>query len=146
MKKRTENRKKIETADEFVESLDGIRASVRAIIRDFLSEDGMDALYKETLEEPGDFMEMRLLSEHEDRALALEAFYKLDEDRRKRIIATLHGTAQGIRDEMDRRSRGILPEPGTYYADDSTEYLGEWLSVCERFAGELGLTSDNPDV
>ena len=82
---------------------------------------------------------MMTLAHCDDRALALETFAKMVEGRREGIVAALRGNIQDLKDELDRRSRGLSPGPDSPYVDNTEEELKEQLSVCERFAGELGL-------
>ena len=132
------DRGRFKDADEFIEHLNQLRISTKEIFTQHLGkhfEDGGDDIVLQQCL----YIEMRVLSQYEDRELALETFRRMDEDRRNGIIDSLHQTAGGIADELGRRGRGILPEPDTFYADDTTEELEDWLGILCRFAGELGI-------
>ena len=128
---------KFKNADEFMEALDKSRIDVKESFDKHFGEGFVDDLGEETFDQLLPYIEMQVLSQYDDRKLALETFSRMDEGRRKDITDQLRKTVKGITEELGRRDNGILPEPGAYYADMSTEELKEWLGELNGFVGEL---------
>ena len=128
---------KFKDANEFIEALDQTRVDSKEIFlqhlgKEFFDEHGDDFLVGHHL-----YTEMQILSQYDDRELALETFHKMDGGRRNGIIDSLHKTSKGIIDELGRRDKGIFPEPDSYYGDMTVEELKDWLDCLNRFADEL---------
>ena len=137
-----EENRKFTNADEFISALDRVNAESKEIIGSvakYTDKGFVKELGEGFFEDLGRFLDMKALALCDDRALALETFAKMDEERREGIVAALRGTMQDIKDELDRRSRGLSPGPDSPYVDNTEDELKEELYVCERFAGELGL-------
>ena len=83
--------------------------------------------------------DMLCLAHCEDRKIALEAFNKLDAERREGIVGALRSSIEDLEGELDRRSRGIAPEPDSQLADSSDEDIRRLLENRYRFANELGI-------
>ena len=128
---------KFKNANEFMEALDKSRIDVKESFDKHFGEGFVNDLGEETFDQLLPYIEMQVLSQYDDRKLALETFSRMDEGRRKDITDQLRKTVKGITEELGRRDNGILPEPGAYYADMSTEELKEWLGELNGFVGEL---------
>ena len=137
-----EENRKITNADEFISALDRVNTESKELIEmvaDYTDKGFVEELGEGFFEDLGRHMDMKALAHCDDRALALKTFARMDEGRRARIVAALRGNIQDLKDELDRRSRGLSPGPDSPYVDNTEEELKGQLSVCERFAGELGL-------
>ena len=137
-----EENRKITNADEFISALDRVNIESKELIEmvaDHTDKGFVEELGEGFFEDLGRHLDMKTLARCDDRALALETFARMDEGRREGIVAALRGNIKDLKDELDRRSRGLSPGPDPLYVDNTEEELKEQLSVCERFAGELGL-------
>ena len=72
---------------------------------------------------------MQILSQYENRELALETFHKMDESRRDAIINNLLERIESLKEELGGREKSIFPEKYDYYGEDSTEDLQESLKL-----------------
>ncbi len=137
-----EENRKITNADEFISALDKKNAAsreVKELLARYTGKEFAERYGEEFFEDLCRQMDMQALASYGDRELALETFARMDEDRREGIVAALRGNIQDLKDELDRRSRGLSPGPDSLYLENTEDELKEILSLCERFAGELGL-------
>ena len=131
-------RSKIKDAEEFISKLDESASDMKPTFAKYFDQELIDSIGDEWFERNCRFIEMQILSQYEDRALALETFRKMDEARREAIIKQLLESIESLKEELGRREKGIFPEKYDYYGEDSTEDLQESLKIAERFKEELG--------
>ncbi len=82
---------------------------------------------------------MICLAQCEDRKIALEAFNKLDAERRDGVVSALRSSIEDLEEELDLRSKGIAPEPDSFFSDSSDDDIHKALENKYNFARELGL-------
>ncbi len=137
-----EENRKFTNADEFKSALDKKNAAsreVKELLARYTGKEFAERYGEEFFEDLCRHMDLQALASYEDRRLALETFDRMDEDRRGEIVAALRGNIKDLKNELDRRSRGLSPGPDSLYLENTEDELKEILSLCERFAGELGL-------
>ena len=127
---------KIKDADDLISKMDKINEEVMKMFEEIgilVTE------MKEMWQEQCHHSDMICLAQCEDRKIALEAFNKLDAERRDGVVSALRSSIEDLEEELDLRSKGIAPEPDSQLSHSSDEDIRKLLEGRYNFASELGL-------